>query len=301
MIAQNQPIILPETEKFKIRLAIKREDLLHPVISGNKYRKLKYNLIEAQKMGYQTILTFGGAYSNHILAVAAAGKQQNLNTIGVIRGDELKNKWQDNPTLTKAASYGMQFYFVSRAAYKQKESVTFLRDLNAKFGKVFFLPEGGTNNLAVQGCEEILNQGDRKFNYICTAVGTGGTIAGVVNSSLRRQTILGFPALDITDRLPHIKKYTYKTNWRLFNDYYFGGYAKVNAKLIHFINDFKSKTGIPLDPIYTGKMLYGVLDLIATGYFAPKTHILAIHTGGLQSIGGINRVLKTKNLPLLTV
>lgn len=282
-------------------LYIKREDTIHPLISGNKYRKLKYNLVEAKKQGHSTLLTFGGAFSNHIAAVACAGMEHGFKTIGVIRGEELQDQWQHNPTLALAYAQGMQFHFVSREDYRQKEQESFLQSLKKLFGDFYLLPEGGTNELAVKGCTEILTESDATFDVICCAVGTGGTIAGLINACQKHQKVLGFPALKGDFLNESISRFARNDRWQLVTDYHFGGYAKVTEELIHFINHFKSKTGIPLDPIYTGKMLFGIFDLVNQEVFPRNTQILAIHTGGLQGIQGMNLVLKKKNLPLLDV
>ncbi len=295
----NQEVQLPLLTELGVTLVVKREDTMHPVISGNKYRKLKYNLIEAQRLKHDTLLTFGGAYSNHIVATACLGNENGLQTIGVIRGEELRDSWQDNPTLKKAASYGMQFYFVNRTAYRQKESKLFLKTLEAKFGLFYKIPEGGTNRFAIQGCEEILEETDSSFDLITAAVGTGGTLAGLVNASHPNQKVLGFSALKGDFLKEDIRKFAKKSNWQLISGYHFGGYAKVNTELVTFMNTFKKNTGIPLDPIYTGKMVFGVLDMVKTGKIKPNSRVLAIHTGGLQGIFGMNRVLANKNLPLI--
>jgi 1-aminocyclopropane-1-carboxylate deaminase len=278
-----------------IELFIKREDLLHPVISGNKFRKLKYNLAEAKRLGYKKLLTFGGAFSNHIIAVAGAGKEFDFETIGIIRGDELEDNWHDNPTLVFANSCGMQFEFVSREVYRTKEDVSFLDALKTKFGDFYSIPEGGTNELAVKGCEEILNETDKEFDYVCVSVGTGGTISGLINSAFEGQKIIGFPALKGDFLQKDICKFAKKDNWILNLDYHFGGYGKVTDELIAFINRFNEKYKIPLDPIYTGKMVFGVLDLIDKDFFKKEAKILLIHTGGLQGIEGINKQLERKN------
>ena len=298
---KNQEIHLPILEQKKVTLVLKREDCIHPFISGNKYRKLKYNLGEAKSQGQNTLLTFGGAYSNHIAATAYAGKLHGLQTIGVIRGEELAQKWQENATLKLANSHGMQFKFISREAFRNKNNAQFIKDLKEELGAFYLLPEGGTNPLAIKGCEEILTNTDAGFDVICCAVGTGGTIAGISNSAFAAQKVLGFPALKGDFLQEDIRKFAARENWELITDYHFGGYAKVNEHLIHFINDFKSKTQIPLDPIYTGKMMYGIVDQVTKGYFPPNTKILAIHTGGLQGIDGMNRNLQKKNLPLLSL
>lgn len=292
----NQKISL---ENSTIELWIKREDLNHPFISGNKYRKVKYNIEAAKAQDLDTLLTFGGAYSNHIAAVAYAGKEYGFKTIGVIRGDELQNKVQTNPTLDFAESCGMQFKFVTREHYRHKTSESFIENLKTEFGSFYLLPEGGTNKHAIKGCEEILTKDDTQFNYICSAVGTGGTISGLINSTENHQTVIGFPALK-GDFLKHeIKKWTNNTNWELNTNYHFGGYAKINSELVEFINMFKLDFGIPLDPVYTGKMLFGIFDMIKKEKFKKGSKILAIHTGGLQGIVGMNQLLKAKNMQLI--
>ncbi len=286
--------------KLNVEFYIKREDEIHPFISGNKYRKLKYNILEAEKLKATTLLTFGGAFSNHISAVAFVGKEFGFKTIGVIRGEELFDKINDNPTLKFAKECGMSFKFVTRIDYREKTTEAFLKDLKNQFGDFYLIPEGGTNALAIKGCEEILTEDDKNdFDYICCAGGTGGTIAGLINSSKLNQKILGFPALKGDFLQDDIRKFATQNNWELITDYHFGGYAKINTDLISFINEFKLDYDIPLDPIYTGKMMYGISDLIKKGYFKKDTKILAIHTGGLQGIEGMNTRLKKKNLPLI--
>lgn len=287
----NQEIFL---ENKKVRLFIKREDLLHPYISGNKFRKLKYNLTQAKKENKDTLVTFGGAFSNHILAVAAAGKKYGFETIGIIRGEELKEKIDGNPTLKKAAEFGMNFEFVTREKYRKKSNLEIFKELHNKRKDFYVIPEGGTNDLAVKGCEEILTSDDQKFNYICCAVGTGGTISGIINCSKSSQQVLGFPALKGNFLTEDIRRFAVKSNWELIEAYHFEGYGKVSEELIVFINEFYKKHKIPLDPIYTGKMVFGVLDLINKNYFPENSKILLIHTGGLQGVEGMNKVLKQK-------
>ena len=282
-----------------ISLVIKREDLIHPFVSGNKFRKLKYNLLQAKAENQSTLLTFGGAYSNHIAAVAYAGKENGFQTIGVIRGDELADKIASNPTLKFAQECGMQFEFVSRETYRLKTEAAFLEQLEQKHGSFYLIPEGGTNDLAVKGCEEILTQEDGVFDYVATAIGTGGTISGIINSALPHQKILGFPALKGDFLQDEIRNFVQNDNWELITDYHFGGYGKVNSDLVDFINRFLKKTKIPLDPIYTGKMVFGIVDLIEKNYFPKNSKILLIHTGGLQGIQGMNLKLKNKGVPIL--
>jgi len=301
LLIPNQKVHLPLLEEKGITLCLKREDTIHPFISGNKYRKLKYNLLEAKRQEHTALLTFGGAFSNHIAATAFAGKEAGLKTIGIIRGEELKDSWTENPTLKLAKEHGMEFHFVSRSDYREKDTSTFYERLKSLFGDFYLLPEGGTNALAVKGCEEILTEADMEFDFVCSCVGTGGTVAGLINSAKPHQTILGFPALKGDFLKQDILKFARNENWEFIPDYHFGGYAKVDERLIDFINTFKKETQIPLDPIYTGKMLFGILDKVKQGFFKPGTSILAIHSGGLQGIKGMNLVLKKKKLPLLDI
>lgn len=297
--SSNQQISLPFLKAHHIALYIKREDALHPVMSGNKYRKLKYNIEEARAQKHQTLLSFGGAHSNHIGAVAAAGKEYGFKTIGIIRGEELAHNWKENPTLHKATQAGMQLHFLTRGEYREKDSSAFLQKLKEEFGSFYLLPEGGTNALAVKGCEEILSDADKLFDVICCSVGTGGTVAGISNSACENQRVIGFSALAGDFLKKDIRKFARNKNWELVSDYHFGGYAKVNKELIDFMNDFKAQTNILLDPVYTAKMIYGLFHMIKNNKIKRHSKILAIHTGGLQGIAGMNLKLKKKNLPLI--
>lgn len=277
-----------------VELHLKREDLLHPEVSGNKFRKLKYNIQEANELGFECWLTFGGAYSNHIAAVAAAGDIHGVRTIGVIRGEELASM-PLNPTLQAAVANGMTLHFVSRADYKRKTEQDFLNGLRERFGAFYLIPEGGTNTLAVAGCSEILTPDDAEFDYICCAVGTGGTLAGLSFSARSGQEILGFPALNARDLSHQLSVIAPRHNWELIHEYHFGGYAKVPELLVRFINNFRLHHKIQLDPVYTGKMMFGICDMIQKSRFPRGTKILAIHTGGLQGIAGINLRLEKSN------
>ncbi len=275
-----------------VRVCVKREDQLDDFISGNKYRKLKYNLVKAKSEGHKKLLTFGGAYSNHIHALAYAGHKFNFETIGIIRGERIEPL---NPTLSDAEKFGMTLKFIDRSTYKSKLDPKVVAQFKEEFGDFYLVPEGGSNVYAVEGCEEIIDQINFNFDFICCACGTGGTLAGIICGLKGQVKALGFPVLkgggflsaDIEELifLRSSKKYT---NWRLMLDYHFGGYAKYEWDLIHFINEFKEKHHIPLDPIYTGKMMFGVFDLIKKDFFPPGSRILAIHTGGLQGIRGFN-------------
>lgn len=286
----------------KVDLFIKREDLIHPIVSGNKFRKLKYNLLEARKNNLTSILTFGGAYSNHIAATAEAAFLLGLNSIGIIRGEELGENLADtlssNPTLAFAYNKGMQLHFVSRTDFRRKENIPLVKEIIEQQPSTMIIPEGGTNALAIKGCKEILEQ-ENDFDIICSSLGTGGTLAGIIEASNENQYCIGFSALKGDFLKKEIAKWTHKTNWKVQTDYHFGGYAKVSSELIQFINMFQKKYKIPLDPIYTGKLFYGLFEMIESGYFPKNTRILAIHTGGLQGVEGMNRNLRQKGLQTL--
>lgn len=288
-----QEIYDPIFETSKIKVILKREDMLHPEVSGNKWRKLKYNLLEARKKGHHTLLTFGGAYSNHIYAVAAAGAELEFKTIGVIRGDE---KAPLNATLSFAIEKGMLLHFVSREVYLLKNTHHLQKELYNKFGDFYLIPEGGANKCGVKGCIEIVEDIKEDFDYLCCSCGTGSTLAGLISALEGNNTVLGFSSLkgagaglkrDINNFVLECSKKEH-ANWELIEDYHFGGYAKYNDELVQFINNFKAQTGIQLDPIYTGKMMFGIYDMISKNYFKEGGTIIALHTGGLQGIRGFN-------------
>jgi 1-aminocyclopropane-1-carboxylate deaminase len=309
-----------------MRLFLKRDDLLHnyfqkilfcdnkitPSVSGNKFRKMKYNLLYMEKMAINRLLTFGGAFSNHIHATAAAGRLFGIETIGVIRGERTEPL---SPTLRFAEECGMRLYFVSRADYRDKELL--MNTLKAQISDFYYLPEGGTNALAMRGTAEIVGEIEQQLNgiapdFICTPCGTGGTIAGIISATKKPTQVLGFSALkgdflqkEVTGLLKihkngiytegslsefsEEKKLEENNNWSINTDFHFGGYARWTAELIDFINHFKQKNGVQLDPIYTGKMMFGIYKLIETGYFPENSTIVAVHTGGLQGIEGFNQ------------
>ena len=300
----NLPLIPPLQElsdslllQKKIRVFILREDLIHPYISGNKWRKLYYNIQEAKLKEAEKLITFGGTYSNHIAATASAGKEFGFKTIGFIRGEE---QLPLNSTLSYAKSCGMEFRYLSRTDYRMKEDAEFLNSILKNEKEYYLIPEGGTNELAVKGCEEITADLRVNFDYICCAVGTGGTISGIINSLKKHQKAIGFPALKGGGFLKvEIAKYTTNSQWELNLEYHLGGYAKVKPELINFMNSFKAQHQIPLDPVYTAKMLFGLWDLIEKDYFRAGSTIIVVHTGGLQGIEGMNERLKNKGLQIL--
>lgn len=266
-----------------VTIHVKRIDLAHPTISGNKFYKLKYNLIEAKQQGFDTLISFGGAYSNHIFALVHAAKAYDFKSIGIIRGEELKDQ-PLNSTLQTAQDLGMALKFISRTQYRQKHTAEFLADLQLQYPNAYIIPEGGTNDLAIKGCEEILSDEDKEnYDVICCAVGTGGTISGIINASHDHQQILGFSALKGDFLVKDIQQWTDKTNWQLFSEDTFGGYGKFNAELIKFIKYIKLDSDLPFEPIYTGKMIYQLKKLTAANYFKQDCRILVIHTGGLQA------------------
>lgn len=293
----NSPVQLldePFPEPVPIRLLLKRDDLLHPQVSGNKWRKLKYNLLAARAQGFTTLLTFGGAYSNHLYATAAAGKVFGFRTIGVVRGDELAGK-PLNETLQFCLASGMYLHFVSRTDYRRKEDPDFLAELTTQFGPFYCLPEGGTNELAIRGTAELVPELVSQLGYtpdfVCCPVGTGGTVVGLAQSAPEKTKVLGFVVLKGlgSDSLPAVR---FTGNGQpggcpSFVDYHFGGYAKTTPELIQFIRVFEQKTSVLIEQVYTGKMLYGIYDLARNGFFPEGATVVAVHTGGLQGRSGI--------------
>ena len=268
--------------KAPVTVTIKRLDQIHPQISGNKFFKLKYNFLEAQQQGLNTVLTCGGAYSNHISATAYAAYLFGFKSVGIIRGEELATK-PLNPTLATAQKFGMQLHFVSREQYRQKDQPDYLGKLNQQFPEHFIIPEGGTNPLAIQGCKEILNAQElQNYDVICCAVGTGGTISGIIEASSEHQSILGFSALKGDFLQSDVQQWTAKKNWKITDVYCCGGYAKTTPELLQFMQSFEVEHHLPLEQIYTAKMMMGLFDLIEQNYFSQDTRILVIHSGGLQ-------------------
>jgi 1-aminocyclopropane-1-carboxylate deaminase len=285
----------PLLSQKDITLYLKREDLLHPTISGNKWRKLKYNLQAAKAQGKTMLLTFGGAYSNHIAAVAAAGQEFGFATVGFIRGEAHQPL---NPTLSRATAAGMELHYLDRESYRRKSDPAFEQALRQHYPQAYLLPEGGTNLLAVQGCTEIVGEIAQPYEVLCCAAGTGGTLAGLIAGLAGEKQVIGFPALKGGDFLAAdisrlVRGYAGRdfSNWRLETAYHFGGYAKIKPELIAFIRGFKQRHQVALDPVYTGKMLYGLYDLVRQDHFAPGTRVVALHTGGLQGLPGFRQRL----------
>lgn len=285
------------TQNAGVKLSVLRLDLMHPWVNGNKWYKLKYNLLEAQEKHFTTLLTFGGAYSNHIFATAAASKLFGFKTIGVIRGEQTSPL---NSTLSFAVQQGMQLVYLDRTTYRQRHTQKLQADLRERFGDVFIIPEGGCNLNGVLGCTEILQQAE-DFDVVCVACGTGTTFAGILLSLTQKQRAIAFPVLKHGEFLKQeiatlLQNYLDADlpvpnqpacAWELICDYHFGGYAKVNNELLNFSQQFQQAHGVSLDYVYTAKMFYGVIDLLKQGFFSKGDRILLIHTGGLQGNIGI--------------
>ncbi len=293
-----------------VEVYIKRDDLIHPEVSGNKWRKLKYHYEAFRESNKKVMLTFGGAFSNHIAATAALGKMYAFETKALIRGEEITT----NPTLDFCRSCGMEIEAISRKQYDERDNPEFLGMLGEALPEVYLVPEGGKGVLGMRGCLDIMDEVKDQFDMVCVAGGTGTTMAGMMSSGYETNFQL-FPALKGGDFLrPAIQKHivdfgqelsthglgkiSTRATLSLQNDYHFGGYGKVQPELIHFMNSFYEKYQIPLDPIYTGKMMFGILDRIEKGQIKAGTKILAIHTGGLQGIKGMNERLQKRGLQI---
>lgn len=287
-----------------VELWIKHDDLIHPQVSGNKWRKLKYYLRDFRESGKEMILTFGGAFSNHIAATAALGKMAGIPTKALVRGEEV----QSNPTLDFCREQGMEIEAIPRKRYDTKDDPAFLQMMEETLPEVYIIPEGGKGPLGVKGCTEIMDEVEEPFDYVCAAAGTGTTMAGLLLGDYRAR-FLCFPALKggiflkraiarhILDfkssfSTKHDEKVLVNERLTIHENYHFGGYAKVTPELIGFMNTFYEKYGVPLDPVYTGKMMCGIFDLIEKGEIPAGKKLLALHTGGLQGIKGMNQRLK---------
>lgn len=275
------PIKDPLLEEKGVALWLKREDLNHPLAPGNKCRKLKYNLPEAKKQGFEKLLTFGGAYSNHIHAVAGLGRAEGFETIGVIRGEEHAEL---NPTLRFAKEQGMHLHYMNRSTYREKESDRVVHLLKQQYGNFYLIPEGGTNVLALKGCAELAGELP-PFDYLCCPAGTGGTLAGLVSGAGGKGNLLGFSALKgdfLKAKVAHLLALVDcgHQNWSVTDEFCFGGYAKTKPELLEFMAQFEAQHGILPDPIYTAKMMYGIWHKLKSDCFKPGSKVVAIHTGG---------------------
>ncbi len=278
----------PLLDQYHIDLWMKRDDLLHPVISGNKWRKLKYSLDQALSLGADTLISMGGAYSNHLHALAFTGKVLGLKTQGFIRGEQPETL---TPTLMDLQNWGMELTFVSRSDYRLLRQYKGCHDLPGLKPHQYWLPEGGAHALALKGVAELVNEINIPYDILCVPCGTGATLAGIINAAPEPVSVMGFAALknavflqgDVESLLPRTC-----TNWQINLDYHFGGFATTTTELMAFIADFEYKTGIPLEPVYTGKMMYALYDLITKHTFKPGQRIIAVHTGGLQGKRGFS-------------
>lgn len=270
-------------ERYGVRLFLKRDDLIHPEIPGNKWRKLKYNLAAARERGHRTLLTFGGAYSNHIRATAAAGYYCGFDTVGVIRGEEHD---PPNASLAYAADRGMKLTYLDRAVYRKKTDPAVVTALQRQFGDFYLLPEGGTNQLAVHGCAELAAEIDTDFDVVCCPCGTGGTLAGLAAGLAPGQQAIGFSVLrggaflvEEVARLQEVALGQRFDNWRLELDFHGGGFARSTTELDGFAADFAARHAIALDRVYVAKMMYGLYARVAAGEFPPGTTVVAVLTG----------------------
>lgn len=275
------------TDGKEYTFCVKRDDLIHPDISGNKWRKLNRNMEKARESGKNTILTIGGAFSNHIRATVAVTKMVAMNSIGVIRGEELNN--YSNENLSFASEQGMKLYFVSRDFYSKRYETGFEKMLMDKLGlsseEIYYVPEGGANNEGAEGCGEIIRELNSDFDYLITACGTGTTFAGLLNATSKGKEVIGVSVLKDSATIHQKIIELSSKDYLLMEDYHFGGYAKTAQDLKNFIHDFQTQTDIPLDYVYTGKMFYGVIDLLKRDYFESGSKIIALHTGGVANAG----------------
>jgi len=282
---KNIQVIEVKDELFEqkgIKLFVKRDDLIHPFISGNKWRKLRYNIEKMMHLKKKIMLTFGGAFSNHILATAATGKEFGFDTIGIIRGEELEEK---NNILKQTTALGMKLYFISRAEYRMKHTESFLFNLKERFVDFYLVPEGGANEAGVSGCTEILQEIKMEYSHILCCCGTGTTIAGITRSLPAGKKAIGICVHKGGEEVcENILQWTsFKKNFVVINDYHFGGYAKINNELKLFSEKFSAEKGIPVEPVYTAKMFYGIYDLAKKDYFDRGSVLIALHTGGIYN------------------
>ncbi len=268
-----------------LQVSIKRDDLIHPIISGNKWRKLKYVLQQAQAQNKTHLVTFGGAYSNHLLATAAAAAKFGFKATGVVRGEEV-----ENDTLFLCKLHGMQLIFTDREGYRDKQAL--FKKFFANDRQAFFIDEGGASAEGAKGVSELVNELPQTYDNIFCACGTGTTAAGIINGVTAKGLPTQFNAVTVLKNgdfmRDEINRFlTSPTQYALHTDYHFGGYGKTTPELIGFIKQFVTQTGILIEPIYTGKMLYAIYDLAAKDHFAPGSKILAIHSGGIWGLLGM--------------
>jgi len=295
-----QVITHPKLTAKQLTLSIKRDDLLHSDISGNKWRKLKHNLLYAEKNNIKHLISFGGAFSNHIHAIAAASYHLQFKATGIIRGEA---HYASNPTLSQAQQWGMQLQFIDRKTYRQKEHIEYLQQLQLQHPNAYIIPEGGSNKLAIPGVEEIvkelIQQTEQPIDHLFTATGSAGTLSGLISGALKytpATQVHGIAVLKnaqyLTQKVAHFVPDHKQLNWSLHTQYHEGGYAKISPALAHFCHTFTQQTQIPIEPVYTGKMLYALWQLIEQDYFTAGSHIVAVHTGGLQGLAGLKEQQK---------
>lgn len=290
----------PSVRAVDCELYVKREDLIHPDFGGNKWRKLKYNIEQYKKGSYSNLITFGGAFSNHIAATASICNKAGIPCTAIIRGGQVD---ENNPTLIKAEKLGMNLFRVSRAEYKQKEKADTVKAHLAKHAKPLVIPEGGSNRNARKGVMELMEEVHAEgvgFDYLVVSAGTGMTAAGIISGSISEE-VLVINALKNESLKTEINSFLEepKDNWSIHSDYTFGGYAKVTKELSDFINQINRDLDLPLDPIYNGKAFYACLDLATKKQFRPGSKILYIHTGGLQGVTAFNYVNKDPEKELM--
>ncbi|GAA2902232.1 pyridoxal-phosphate dependent enzyme [Streptosporangium fragile] len=273
----------PRLARAGVRVILKRDDLIHPLLPGNKWRKLKYNLALAAESGHETLLTFGGAYSNHVRAVAAAGARFGFRTVGVIRGEE---HLPLNDVLAFAAGCGMRLVYMNRTTYRVKDTAPVVEALREEFGRFYLLPEGGSNEPAVRGCAELPGEIDVPFDVVCCPVGTGGTLAGIAAGLGPGRRALGFSVLRggrfLAGDVARLQTAAYgevSANWTIDDGFHAGGYARRSPELDAFIDDFAARHGMLLDWVYVAKMMWGIFTLAGRGTFPPGTTVIAVITG----------------------
>lgn len=278
-----QPLFFEPWSKYSQQFFFKRDDLIHPDIPGNKWRKLSGHLKSYRNGNYQRILTFGGAYSNHITATAAACHYLGIPSIGIIRGELDKS----NPAIKTAIDFGMQLYSIPRNQYKKKDAEDFLMELQLRFGaETLIVPEGGAGKEGSKGCKKIIEEFEQPFDFIITACGTGTTLAGIAQGIKGTARAIGISVLKGEDTLSSsVRQLAGSNNFDIISGYHFGGYARTTPDLLNFIRAFQHETDIPLDYVYTGKMVFAVSELLKMGYFPPKSTIVLLHTGGVANAG----------------
>ena len=302
-----QKIEHPIFSEHNIEVFVKRDDLIHPIISGNKWRKLKHNLLSVKAQNKHKLLSFGGAYSNHLHALAYASYSNGLDCHAIIRGEPA---YQNNYTLSWARHWGMTFEFVDRATYRQRGNEEYLETLQARFPEHLIIPEGGSNQDALKGVGDIIHELNAQlahFDTLMCPVGSGGTIAGLVTADNNQHQLLGISVLkhqgylhqEITQLLGEY--HSRYRNWQLLDDFHCGGYGKFSPTDISNMLSFYQSTLLPIEPMYSGKMILALLTLIQSGYFPRGHRIVLLHTGGLQGLGGLAErgILKASEWPSL--